>query len=389
MIVRARPSLSCFILSKVTRSIASWVVAVAVSGGCSGDSPRLFVDVVTDYTPDRHFSAVRTEMWSGTDGTDGVAIYAIERYVEPDDDFLAGARVAEVDSPPTGPATLRVTLLANDIRPIALRTAILNVQGNFGATVLITRDCAQVSCPAEEACQAGRCISAGCIPEAPDECEPPTMTPECVADADCTTEVPCAHARCVAGSCLIAAEDTACADGEICDETSGCVPTPACGDSTCDEGESYCECPTDCSDACGSGCCTGEDIETTLPNDIPDEPPPEIDPTGLPSGEGECVVVCCDGFTEVTTQPNFWACRDYYRNCRPHGRVETMHFEGYLLYERPSTRRCVYCCALCGNRLRFHRVVEVVSGCTVAAEEYCDTGTRGGLVDADWRDCPL
>jgi hypothetical protein len=374
------------------------LLTLALAAGCAADSPRLLVDLVTDYVPGRHFFTVRTEVSRASEGTDAPAFATAERLVrDGETTFVGGVRVAELDGLPSGPAILRLTLLADDSRSVAERMAIVSLEGDTGATVLITRDCAAVVCEPDggeiSACEGGRCVPGACLPETPDACEPdPTMSPECVEPADCVSDLACGRTACVAGICLSSADDALCGETEVCDDRTGCVPAPACGNMVCEPGESDCDCPTDCAGGCGSGCCTGEEGEPPpdeLPEDIPEEPPPPDPPPGVPPGPGECVVVCCDGFTEITTQPDASACRDAYANCRPHGRVETMHFEGFQIYQRPATRRCVYCCALCGNRLRYHRVIEVVRHCGVAARDYCDTGTRGGLDDADWRNCAL
>jgi len=110
---------------------------------------------------------------------------------------------------------------------------------------------------------------------------------------------------------------------------------------------------------------------------LPPEPAPEA---------GECAVRCCDGTLALFTAANAAVCRDSYGACTAHDNVLRMRFDGVLIYERDSA--CYrYCCALCNNRERYHRVEGVTSGCTGAAADYCEVGTRGGLRDADWRDC--
>ena len=379
--------------------IAFAAIAWTICACGPGEQPgRLLVDLVTDFAPGRHFATVRTEVseMSASPGTS--AFRTVERAAEAGEPFARGIRVAELDAPSIGPSLVRVALLAADGRTVAERTAIVRVEGDVGITVLITRDCGVVSCGGEgmdmEACQGGRCIPATCLPEFPSGCGSTIvpgmdggmpMSPECVSDADCAPDVECAEASCTAGLCVVGADDSDCDASEVCDDRSGCVPTPVCGDGSCDAGESYCDCQVDCGEGCGSACCTGEDL--VFPEEIPLEPPPPPPPPAAPTGPGECVVVCCDGESNITIEADAYACRDAYPFCRPHGRVELMFFAGFQIYERPPTRRCLYCCALCQKRRRFHRVEGVSRRCDAAARDWCSEGTRGGFEDADWRDC--
>ena len=366
-------------------AIALAVIAASLCACGSDDPSLLLVDLVTDYAPGRHFATVRTEVSEMSAAPGMRAFRTVERVAEAGESFVSGVRVAELDAPPSGPSLVRVALLAEDGRTLAERTAIVSVEGTFGITVLITRDCAGVSCGGEDTCQGGRCVPATCLPEVPSGCDGVPVSPECERDGDCDAGVECAEASCTAGLCVVAADDSACDASEVCDDRSGCVPAPPCGDGSCDAGESYCDCPADCVEGCGSACCTGED--PVFPEEIPDEPPPPDPPVGAPLGPGECVVVCCDGFSDVTIEDDAGACRDAYPTCRAHGRVEVMYFAGFEIYQRPPSRSCNYCCALCQDRRRYHRVEGVTMGCTDAVRAYCDEGTRGGFEDADWRDC--
>jgi hypothetical protein len=375
------------------RTCLVFAVIAASTCGCGSDAEpgRLLVDLVTDYAPGRHFATVRTEVseMSASPGT--TAFRTVERAAEAGEPFARGIRVAELDAPSAEPSLVRVALLAEDGRTVAERTALVRIEGDFGITVLITRDCGTVACGGAgmdlEACQGAQCVPATCLPELPSECGSTGMgiSPECETDADCAPEVDCAEASCTAGLCITGADDSACDDTEVCDDRSGCVPAPTCGDGSCDAGESYCECGADCVEGCGSACCTGED--PVEPEEIPLEPPPPNPPPAAPVGPGECVVVCCDGESSITVVADAYACRDAFPFCRPHGRVEVMFFAGFQIYERPPWRRCLYCCALCQKRRRFHRVPGVSRRCWAAARDWCSEGTRGGYEDSDWRDC--
>jgi hypothetical protein len=97
-------------------------------------------------------------------------------------------------------------------------------------TVLLTRDCAGVSCPLEgddatqAACLAGRCVEEGCTEETPELC----VDPECASASDCGAPPvgACAASECTpSGACVELLDHAMCEDpGEVCSAAAGCVP---------------------------------------------------------------------------------------------------------------------------------------------------------------------
>lgn len=127
----------------------------------------------------------------------------------------------------------------------------------------------------------------------------------------------------------------------------------------------------------------------TLPPIPPAPPPPEPTPppsTPPMSTSGECAVRCCDGSLSIFTTTTAAQCRESYGVCASHERVNRMAFNGAYIYERSTPCEGRYCCALCTNRDAYHRV-DAASECTAHARDYCSVNDRGGLRDADWRDC--
>ncbi|GAB5545379.1 MAG: hypothetical protein SangKO_051390 [Sandaracinaceae bacterium] len=144
-------------------------------------------------------------------------------------DLLEGIRLAEIDGLTAGEHALTVRLVGASGRAFASRDVRLRVQGGAKAvTVLITRDCAGVVCPAGDpalsACLDGACVDPACTPETPERCPPPS----CSVDADCAAPAAsCGFARCRDGACFELGDDAMCGADEACDPGRGCVSTLA------------------------------------------------------------------------------------------------------------------------------------------------------------------
>lgn len=186
-------------------------------------SSTLVVQVRTDLTPVAEFASVAVSVT----GPDGVPVEQ-SFDVSAARDWGRGVRVAELALAPgsyralvsvreSGGATVIERPMRVEIEPSEIRVV----------TMLLTRDCRGVVCPAAEgdpsalACSAGRCVTEECVEESPGDCP----TPECGGAADCAVRVPCATPECTeSGACFAAPQHHICDTGEVCDVVSGCVP---------------------------------------------------------------------------------------------------------------------------------------------------------------------
>jgi len=205
------------------------LLAVLLASGCSDGGHELLVQVKTDLVPGIEFATVRAEAF--THGRQ-------ERDAMLNDDFIAGIRVAEYDGLASGDYVVQVELLDAMGAVVMARLTRLSLSSDYGLTVLMTRDCAGVTCPGSgdpataTACLGGRCVDETCSPEAPASCP----APECMADGDCAATAACATGRCIEGACFVDGDDTSCGAGSYCDVETGCAPLPGVGDAGMDTG---------------------------------------------------------------------------------------------------------------------------------------------------------
>lgn len=238
----------------MARTVALALVASSLLS-CGDDEVDLTVDVITNYVPGVDFAVVVTEV-SATALALGspASVQRAETTVNGDEDFLRGARVAEIADVGAGRRYVRVTLRdASDAR-LAVRTVELNLAGSFAATVLFTSACESVVCDPPEECQAGECVDARCSPSTPEFCETP---PACDGDDECETMIGAScdgTAICSAGVCFCRATPafeaicdngldddgdglTDCADldchGAVCDDGDACTHADRCADLSC------------------------------------------------------------------------------------------------------------------------------------------------------------
>ncbi|MFK8002006.1 MAG: C-type lectin domain-containing protein [Polyangiales bacterium] len=91
------------------------------------------------------------------------------------------------------------------------------------ATLVITRNCGNVECPAVggdavlRSCYGGRCADPRCTVETPELC--PAI---CASDAECSSSG-CRRGRCVDGACFSIPDDASCATGQACRGDGVCV----------------------------------------------------------------------------------------------------------------------------------------------------------------------
>ena len=194
-----------------------YVVAIACS---PPDEALLLVTVKTDLVPGREFTAVHTELDRGG------AVRTLDLPATPMDDFIEGHRVAEIGGLEPGPAAVRVELRDADGRVVLARNASLEVDGTTGLTLVFSRTCQGVVCPAPDGDpDATECVGARCVTP---ECTDASCLPSpCSSDGECADRASCTRALCVEGVCLEETRDEVCDDGEHCDPAGGCIADDA------------------------------------------------------------------------------------------------------------------------------------------------------------------
>ncbi|QQR90797.1 MAG: VCBS repeat-containing protein [Myxococcales bacterium] len=196
------------------------------TSSCSSPSPQtLSVQLRTDMVAGIEFSLVRTELFEGALGAEGTAYRVLDDQVPAQDaDLISGLTLGAFENVEPEVVTVRVSLLDGSgesvvARPVQIKTADLQ-----SVTIVITRDCQNVTCPGPDdpillACLSGACVDPRCSPETPELCGQPS----CTEDSDCGSEASCAVGQCLAGSCLFAAVASSCDDGLWCNPDSGCT----------------------------------------------------------------------------------------------------------------------------------------------------------------------
>jgi len=185
-------------------------VLLLLLSACTPDaSGTLLVDLRTDYAAQTDFDAVVVTLEGET------RTYA----PEPSDDYAVGVRVATFEGAPN---PSRLTLrLERDGALVAERPAIVEVRGDAGVTITITRRCAELACDSlsdTPSCLGNRCVPAGCLTGAEPECPPA----ECSDDVDCEGDAnECTVPRCLDATCLAVPDDGRCASGRC--GADGCV----------------------------------------------------------------------------------------------------------------------------------------------------------------------
>ncbi len=195
--------------------------------GCQASGGALIVSLKTDYAPATEFAAVRVELFEVLPIDPDTSRPRIEEAPAlTSADFIAGHTVAEFAGVAERDIAVRVALLDVSGAEIASRVVLVSMHGQYGLTVLVTRDCRGVSCPAPtddptfSACLGGRCVDPHCGPESPEACG----VRACSSGADCGAVAECASVECLAdvGACLFVPHDDLCRSGERCDVAGGC-----------------------------------------------------------------------------------------------------------------------------------------------------------------------
>lgn len=189
-----------------------------VALGCAGDDASLRVDLRTDFVPGVELREVRTIVDDDLSRT---------LTVTRGDELFEAGRVADFDAIARGEHRIEVTLLGPE-GELARRSVRVRVEGDFGVTVLMTRDCRGVACPGAGddisalSCLGGTCVSDDCV----DGTSPDCPEPECRTTGDCDVAAACTDAECVEGVCVYRRDDSQCAADEYCDPDDGCVSIP-------------------------------------------------------------------------------------------------------------------------------------------------------------------
>jgi hypothetical protein len=201
------------------------VMTLAALSGCSGnDRVAVSVDVRTDLRPGTEFVSVETRA-----AHEPIGSASAPETIVLDDlagaDFIAGHRVAELEDLPHGTLYIEVRLIGTSGETLLSRTTILEVTANYAVTLVLSRTCAGVLCPAEgdppdfSACVGGRCVDPRCTVEDTTYCG----EPQCTADDACPADG-CRAGVCSDRVCLLSPDDGRCAAGETCRPDGSCAP---------------------------------------------------------------------------------------------------------------------------------------------------------------------
>lgn len=198
-------------------------LALLLGSGCDSDV-QLFVDLKTDLRPGLEFTSVESLVVNAEGALIRRAVVPVTRA----EDFLGGRRIVEVVDLAPGDLMVTVRLLDPLGELVADRRTLVQVRQSTAITVLVTRDCAGITCPQPDGarthteCFGGRCVTPECAAGDASACPDPV----CERDDECASRVACAPRRCERGVCYAVADDAACRVGEWCSPEEGCRALP-------------------------------------------------------------------------------------------------------------------------------------------------------------------
>ncbi len=271
------------------RTLAPFLLCGALFATSCGDGPghEVIVDVTTDLVPVIEFIEIRAELSRAAPGEPLERFDRVPVLVERMNGvggIVSELRVGRLTGIEAGNWWLYVTLYNANGGEVVSRPTILDLSGDgtTGVTVLLTRDCVGVMCPAPGgnpallACLAGECVDPRCSPQSPEFCPPP----DCTTNDECEAVVACSTPRCEDNICFVSSLADMCGGEEWCHPEVGCLPldgmiTPDGGmgcvrtecltDNPCELGLTSCDDPTLCEAAgnqimgtpCPDGTCDG------------------------------------------------------------------------------------------------------------------------------------
>lgn len=217
-----------------TAVFALAVFITACLTGCGSDS-TLVVYLKTDLVAGVEFTSVEVEVF-GDAGRDEAATSIASRTLSATRAmrFVPERRLSSFE--PGDAQNLLVVVRLRDAAGliVAERPTRLNFAGDYGLRVLVTRNCARVTCPApggaalNAACFDGRCVDDRCQPDALEFCPDIACTNDGSPPSACASTATCAQASCEDGVCLYAEPvESVCGDTEWCDPFRGCLPQQA------------------------------------------------------------------------------------------------------------------------------------------------------------------
>lgn len=178
--------------------------------------PILQVDVKTDYIPGEDFDSIRVEIGNGDLRAN------LEHIVDLGGDYVRGRRIGSAQVSEGDIAVVARMIQNGGI--VVSREVLVSVRGDVSAaTIVITRNCGNVECPAVggdavlRSCYGGRCADPRCTVETPELC--PAL---CASDDECSSGG-CRRGRCVEGACFSIPTDADCGTDEECRGDGVCV----------------------------------------------------------------------------------------------------------------------------------------------------------------------
>jgi hypothetical protein len=199
---------------------AALPLCLALALGCAPAASSLSIQIVSDMLPGVEVDELRVVVT----GPSGDTVVSSERPIATTDELARAIRVAELASPVEGSYRIELTLLRQG-GEVQHREARARTPRDHVVTILVSRDCNGVTCPAPSgdpsaaACLGGRCVDPECSEEHPELCGPPAC--EGTTCAASTNE--CLETQCTAsGVCVALPIDGACPGG-TCDPVVGCM----------------------------------------------------------------------------------------------------------------------------------------------------------------------
>ncbi len=254
----------------MNRRLLTALVGVALAA-CGSPAPTLLVDVRTDFVPGAEFFAVEAVATP----TSGTPLQTQRVPALGSDDFIAGKRVSEWDSVTAGQYDITAHLLDASGAVLAQRRVRTQVSGPRAVTIILTRDCRDVSCPGAGDATATECFGGHCVPPECTDDNPDACVIDCSSDGDCAAPAgSCAVAHCIQGACLSAPDPTSCqSPDQYCDPDVGCRAlaggTDDAGMPMMDASAAGCRSNADCddgvactNDSCDAGSCTNTPDDT-------------------------------------------------------------------------------------------------------------------------------